>query len=295
MADPSAEVLALAQTLADLPVPESIAAERELIDDLFGTLEAAPGTTWEPATAGGVPAVRIAPEGGAERTILYFHGGAFALASAWHYRGFLSRLALAAPARVLALDYRLAPEHPFPAAPDDSYAAYRWLLEGAGIDPATLVLAGDSCGANLALGVAQRARDDGLPAAAGVVCLSPWVDLTQSGWSYATNQGRDNWIVKEAMDEAAATYLAGADADDPLASPLRGDLSGLPPVLVQVGAGESLLAESIELAAGVARAGGAAQWQAWPHPVHVWHVWAERVPEARDALERIGAFARDVA
>ena len=299
-AEPSAAILAVAARLAALPEPQSVDEERTLINDLFGGLEGVSGTTWEPVEAGGVRGVWIRPlsvetvTGLTDvRTILYLHGGAFALASPWAYRALLTRLAIAVPAQVLAIDYRLAPENVFPAAPDDCLKAYRWLL-GTGVDPATVVVAGDSCGANLALTVGQRARDGGMPTPAALACISPWVELTQSGWSFQTNANRDPFISKAALDEAANTYLGDADAADPLASPLRGEFGQLPPVLVQVGAGEVLLAESIDLIKAVTRAGGACELQVWPHPVHVWHIWAGHAPEAEEAISRLGEFVRDV-
>jgi acetyl esterase/lipase len=124
------------------------------------------------------------------------------------------------------------------------------------------------------------------------VCISPWVDLTQSGFSYETNAHLDSFVPKDGMDFLANNYLAGASATDPIASPLFADLAGLPPVLIQVGVGECLLADSLSLTEALARHGVAAVLEAWPHSVHVWPVWASRVPEGRDAIERIGDFAR---
>jgi acetyl esterase/lipase len=289
-ARPSRELLGLAAEIAALPVPDTVEEEHASWNRICAPLDAASDAAWEPADAGGVPCVWTWAGPCDACTILYCHGGAFAIGSPWHNRDMMSRIARAAGGRVLGVDYRLAPEHPFPAALEDTVAAYRWLLES-GVDPATVVLAGDSCGANLVLGAALRARGADLPLPAAIAAISPWVDLTQAGWSYETNAARDPFVTKASMDYLAASYLAGASAEDPAASPLFAELAGLPPVLVQVGAGEALLAESVALVERLGRAGGFATLEIWPHGVHVWPMWAARVPEAQAAIEHLAAFA----
>jgi acetyl esterase/lipase len=290
---PSAELTELAAELAALPTAESVEEERDAWTALCRPLDAAPNTSWDEVDAGGVSAVWVAASPDPDLTILYCHGGAFAVGSSWHNRGMLSVLAEAADARVLSVDYRLAPEHPFPAGFEDTLAAYVWLLDQ-GADPARLVLAGDSCGANLVLAAALAARDAGHPLPAALALISPWVDLTQSGFSYETNAHLDSFVPKDGMDFLADNYLAGASATDPVASPLFADFGGLPPVLIQVGVGECLLADSLSLNETLARHGVATVLEAWPHHVHVWPVWAPRVPEGREAIERIGQFLESV-
>jgi epsilon-lactone hydrolase len=292
--EPSRELSELAAELAKLPAAGSVEEERQAWTALCRPLDASPNTSWDEVDAGGVNAVWVASSPDPSYTILYCHGGAFAVGSSWHNRGMLSLLAEAADARVLSVDYRLAPEHPFPAGFDDTLAAYVWLLEQ-GADPARLVLAGDSCGVNLVLAAAVAARDAGRPLPAALVCISPWVDLTQSGFSYETNAHLDSFVPKEGMDFLADNYLAGASATEPTASPVFADLTGLPPVLIQVGTGECLLADSLSLTEALARHGVATVLETWPHSVHVWPVWASRVPEGRQAIERIGDFLRSVA
>jgi epsilon-lactone hydrolase len=289
----SRELRELAAELAKLPAAESVVEEREAWTALCRSLDVAPGTNWNEVDAGGVRAAWVESSPDPKPTILYCHGGAFAIGSSWHNRGMLSLLAEAADARVLGVDYRLAPEHPFPAGFDDTLAAYLWLLEQ-GIDPASLILAGDSCGANLVIAAAVAARDAGHPLPAALACISPWVDLTQSGFSYQTNAHLDAFVPKDGMDFLADNYLAGASPTDPIASPLFADLTGLPPVLIQVGVGECLLADSLALAEALARHRVATVFEAWPHSVHVWPVWASRVPEGRQAIGRIGDFVRSV-
>jgi acetyl esterase/lipase len=291
--EPSRELSELAAELANLPAAESVEEERDAWTALCRPLDATPNASWDEVDAGCVSAVWVASSPDPSLTILYCHGGAFAVGSSWHNRGMLSMLGEAADARVLGVDYRLAPEHPFPAGLEDTLAAYLWLLEQ-GADPVRLVLAGDSCGANLILAAAVAARAARHPLPAALVCISPWVDLTQSGFSYEMNAHLDSFVPKDGMDFLADNYLAGASATDPAASPVFADLTGLPPVLIQVGAGECLLADSLSLTEALARHGVAVVLEAWPHSVHVWPVWASRVPEGRQAIERIGDFLRSV-
>lgn len=282
---PSPEIEALAAEIARWPVAASVDEEREAWRATCAELEAPGGRQLRPVDAGGVPAC-WAGEDGAAITVVYVHGGAFALGSPWHVRDLVVRLAAEAGARVLAVDYRLAPEHPYPAAHDDVLVAYRWLLS-AGIDPGSIVLAGDSCGATLALATALVERP------AGVAAISPWTDLTQSGWSYEANASLDPWITRDDLAMLADAFLDGADAR--AVSPLFGDLSSLPPLLVQVAAGEVLLSDALALVEAASRVRVPATLEVWPHAVHVWPVWATRLPEARAAIASIARFARDVA
>jgi epsilon-lactone hydrolase len=274
-----------------LSVAQSVEAERRAWTAMCDSLDAAPDATWEAVKVGGVSAVWTVLSGVTDCTVVYFHGGGFSIGSPWHNRDMMSKISRAARARVLGIDYRLAPEHPFPAALDDSFAAYRGVLES-GVDPSSVVLAGDSCGGNLALATACRARDNGAPLPAALVCISPWVDLTQSGFSYETNAHLDWFSSKEGLTRAAEIYLGGGDPRDPEASPLFANLSGLPPVLIQVGVGECLVAESIALAEGLARCRGSSVLEIWPHNLHVWPTWASQLPEGLAAIERIGDFIR---
>ena len=210
---------------------------------------------YTPVTVGEMPAQWVAaPGASAACAILYLHGGAYALGSLNTHRPLVTALARAARVRVLALDYRLALEHPFPAALDDSLAAYCGLLAD-GIDPARLALVGDSAGGGHAVAFLVALRDTGDPLPAACVCLSPWVDLALAGESLQTKAKRDVMVTPDLLHRSAAAYLAGAEPRTPLASPLDADLFGLPPLLIQVGTDDVLLDDAVRLAV-LARAAG---------------------------------------
>src|SRR5262249_30946965 len=193
------------------------------------------GTATIALDAGGVPADSIAtPASRADRHVLYLHGGAFYVGSPALYRDFTWRIADAARARVLCIDYRLAPEHPFPAAVDDAVTAYRWLLEG-GATPAQVAFVGDSAGGGLTFAALMRLRDEGTPLPAAAVAISPWTDLALTGASLQANAAAEAMLAVEILPPAVAQYLAGADPRHPHASPLYGNAAGLPPTLILTG------------------------------------------------------------
>jgi len=242
--------------------------------------------------AGGVPAEWVIPPGAAaRRTILYFHGGGYVVGAPRDYREMVSRIARAAQARALAIDYRLAPEHPHPAAVEDAVAAYRWLLAG-GIEPDRIALAGDSAGGGLTVAtlVALRGRGERLPAAG--VCLCPWADLEITGKSMDVNADRDPLVKRDVVAGMAAAYLGSQDPRTPLASPIHADLRGLPPLLIQVGAAETLLDDAVRLAERARAAGVDVTYEPWPDMIHVWQWFGSFLPEARQAIDRIGEFVR---
>ncbi|NKF22716.1 alpha/beta hydrolase [Solimonas marina] len=241
-------------------------------------------------TLRGVPVEWVTHSGDdTQRVILYFHGGAYIVGAARLYRDVNARLATWGQARVAAVDYRLAPEHPFPAAPDDALNAYRGLLE-LGINADDIVLAGDSAGGGLALACALQIRDGCLPAPSGLVLFSPWTDLTLGGASIEAQAAQDIMLEAEALREAAADYLAGHDPRTPLASPLHANLGGLPPMLIQVTDTEILYDDARQLAARVEAAGGVATLDVSPGLWHVWQALAGKVPEADAALRRAAEF-----
>ena len=285
----SPELQALIAELAGAEESETLAQERRAWDQACAPLDPLPEVEITAVDAGGVPCLSFLPPRRQEGTILYCHGGAFVIGSSWHNRGMLSRLALAASVRVIGVDYRLAPEAPFPAGLDDADTAYRWLL-GSGVAPGSVLLAGDSCGANLVLGVALRSRQRGEAPAAALACLSPWVDLTLAGDSLTENRDLDPFITRENLEFLSKLYLDGADAADPAASPLFADLEGLPPMLIQVGSDEALLSDAVALCRRAEAAEVPARLEAVPEVVHVWQVWAGVVPESMAALERVADF-----
>jgi acetyl esterase/lipase len=241
------------------------------------------------ADAAGVPAEWLVPPDASGPVILYVHGGGFVLGSPGTHRALTERLAVAAGARTLAIDYRLSPEHAQPAALEDCCAAYRYLL-GSGVDPARLLIAGDSAGGNLALATLLELRRTGtaLPAAAALIC--PWVDLSGSGESFLANR-RYDYLTGEICGLAASAYLDGADARDPALSPLFADLSGLPPLLIQVGGAELLHDQVCDFAARARAAGVKVQLSVYDDMIHDWHLFPF-LPEAGRAVDEIAAFAR---
>ncbi len=240
--------------------------------------------------AGGVDARWITtPVSDWSRHILFLHGGGFIIGSSSLYRHFTWRIASAARARVLSVDYRLAPEHPFPAALDDAVAAYRWLLAD-GADPQRIAVVGDSAGGGLAFSLMLRLRDEGGPLPAAAAALSPWTDLALSGASFRLNDSADPLINAEQVRQLVDYYLAGADPRMPYASPLYGRPEGLPPTLIQVGSDEVLRDDAVRMADGMRAAGCRVELEIWPHMPHVWHLFAPVMPEARRAIERVGEF-----
>lgn len=242
--------------------------------------------------AGGVTAEWVTAEGASDsRVVLYFHGGGYIIGSPRTHRAMLAHLSKAAGARVLSLDYRLAPEHPFPAPVEDSTAAYRWLLQE-GFDPARIALGGDSAGGGLTVAALVQIRYLGLPVPAAGVCISPWVDMEGLGESMETRAKADPMVSKENLMVSAKTYLGGADPRAPLAAPLYADLRGLPPLLIQVGDAETLLDDSTRLA-GVAREAGVdVRMDVWDDMIHVWHVFAPILPEGKQAISQAGEFIK---
>ncbi len=235
-------------------------------------------------TIGGVPVreVRVG-DGEPARTLVWLHGGAFTLGSSASYRGLGARLARAAGARVWLPDYRLVPEHPFPAALDDVLAVL------AGMS-GRVAVGGDSCGGNLALAAVQSRIAARAPPPAALWLISPYLDLTHGGDSIAARAVRDPFIDPTGMSATAAAYHAAADAQDPRVSPLFGPLAGLPPLLVQVGSDEVLFDDARRLATGVWAAGGTAVFQEWVGMVHVWPYFAHLVEEGEWAIAQGGAF-----
>ncbi len=223
------------------------------------------------------------------RVIIYLHGGGYVGGTIQMYRSVTSALALRCTARVFALDYRLAPEHPFPAALDDAIATYRWLL-AQGIEASKVVVAGDSAGGGLTLSTLIAIRDRGLPPPAGAVMIAPWVDLLATGGSVRTNAATDDVVVPDnGENRLAHAYMGGAPLDTPLASGLYADLAGLPPMLIQASAIEVLLDDAVRLDAKARNAGVDSTLRLWDGLPHVWHLF-KILPETREAFDDIAAF-----
>jgi acetyl esterase/lipase len=246
----------------------------------------------ERVDANGVFCEILTPPGAdTDRIIHYVHGGGYVIGSLNTHRATVGELARAAGCRALVVDYRLAPEHPFPAAVEDSVTAYQWLLAN-GYRPERIAIAGDSAGGGLTVAtlVALRDRNIALPAAA--VPISPWADLTMSGESYQTRKESDPMVTDEVLKMMSGLYIGGQDAKTPLASPLYADLKGLPPLLIQVGEREVLFSDAESLAKRAEAAGVDVTFEEWKDMVHVWHMFFPILQEGRRAIQRAGAFIR---
>lgn len=245
-----------------------------------------------PVSAGGVDGEWIAPaDTPQDKAILYFHGGGFRLGSVASHRDPIARIAIASGCRVLAIDYRLAPEHRFPAALEDAVAAYAW-LRGQGLKPRDIALAGDSAGGNLVLTAMLWLRDRGEPLPAAGVLMSPWTDLAATGASYESRAAADPIHQRSMILALAKGYLGeGGDPRDPLASPLYADLSGLPPLLIHAGDRETVRDDATMLAEKARTAGVETELQVWDGMIHVFQMFPE-IPQARQAIAAIAAFLR---
>lgn len=246
----------------------------------------------EKVNAGGIPAEWIsAPDASADRAVLYLHGGGYVIGSINTHRDLMARISRASGFRVLGIDYRLAPEHPFPAAVEDAVAAYRWLL-AQGLQPSRIAVAGDSAGGGLTVATLVAIRDAKLALPGASVCLSPWVDLEGIGESMTSKASVDPVVQKDGLVGMAAAYLAGKDPRTPLAAPLYADLKGLPPLLIQVGESETLLDDSNRLADRAKAAGVKVTLEPWKEMIHVWQMFAPFLPEGQEAIDGIGKYLR---
>ena len=290
----SPQLQTLIQDIRARPVLEDPTVEqrREGYEAMGATDPTPADVKVEPVDADGVSAEWItAPGASDDATILWLHGGGYSIGSLNTHRTMVSRISRACQARAFHIDYRLAPEHPFPAAVEDATAAYRWLLSE-GVDPERLVIGGDSAGGGLTAATLVSLRDAGDPLPAEAVYVSPWVDLECAGASMTTKADADPIVEKDGILKMAADYCAETDPRHPLASPIHADLSGLPPMLVQVGTSETLLDDSKRLAAKAEASGVDVTLEVWDEMIHHWHIFAGRLPEGQQAIDRIGEFVR---
>jgi acetyl esterase/lipase len=235
----------------------------------------------------------MTPEADPTHVIMFLHGGGYISGSIASHRHMVAQAGREARARTLALDYRLAPEHPFPAALNDAVAGYGFLL-AQGFAPENIAIAGESAGGGLAIATLVSLRDAGVALPACAWCSSPWVDLEMTGGSMISKASIDPLISKPYLTELAAAYLDGADPRTPLASPLHADLRGLPPMLIQVGSAETLLDDAVRLAGAAGAADVRVTLQVWPDMIHAWHLFYQQVAAGRHALATVGAFIRAV-
>lgn len=288
---PSVQHETIVQMLAAQPhnPAATVAETRAGFEQLAQLFPLAADVRAERVDAGGVPAEWVSvPQSRAERVILYLHGGGYVIGSPNSHRELASRIARATRTRVLVPDYRLAPEHPFPAAPEDAVACYRWLL-GSGVAPAHIVIAGDSAGGGLTLATLTALRDEKLPLPAAGVCLSPWVDLELTGAS-AQPDGADDPLRAFADLHGMGKLYAAANLRHPRAAPLYADYHGLPPLLILVGTREVLLDDARRVAAKAKAAGVSVSLEEWEGLIHVWPLFGPEMPEGQQAVTRIGEF-----
>lgn len=280
--------------LAKLPPSNtlSIAERRAQYERAERVFPTPPDVKVEVVTAPEHPAEWLTPPGARiDAVVLYLHGGGYVIGSPRSHRHLAAAIARAAGTRALLLDYRLAPEHPFPAALEDAVAAYQWLSRE-GISSGRVVVVGDSAGGGLTVATLLALRDRGLPRPAAGVCISPWVDLTNSAASYTTKAAVDPIVTLDGIAELARAYIGTGDPKQPLVSPLYADLRGLPPLLVQVGSDEVLLDDALGLGARARAAGVEVTVREWPAMVHVWHWFLSMLDEAEQAIAEIGNFVR---
>jgi acetyl esterase/lipase len=267
-----------------------LAKSRATFESMNAQFSAPAGTVTRPVTAGGVPSLVVSPGEDHGPTVVYLHGGGYVVGSAFGYQPHAGALAAAAQTGILVPDYRLAPEHPFPAALEDAQRAYLWLREQSA-DPDRVILAGDSSGGGLVLSLLLALKRDRLPLPAGAVIFCPWLDL-----SMRTASPSDAPLANdEDARRCIAAYLAGHPADDPIVDPLRADLSGLPPMLIQAATGDARLSDAKDLAARAQDHGVDARLGLFPVRAHVFQLFWSFLPEAADAMEAAGAFIRDLA
>jgi epsilon-lactone hydrolase len=293
----NSEIAEIRKALAEQPpTAGSFEDRRARWEPLFRKIcPVPPGTLATPLARGeprGEWVTAAAVSASEPQVLFYIHGGGFTAGSAASYRGLSSHLSAATRCRVLAVDYRWAPEEPFPAALDDCVAAYRWLIGTSGVPARDVVLAGDSAGGNLVVAMLLALRDAGDPLPAAGVCISPVFDLALTGDSVTSRAARDPMILSSSLQKCSAAYRGDADPRDPLMSPLYGELSRLPPLLLQCGSEEMLRDDSARLAAKAKAAGVDVTFEEWDEMIHVWHLFADRLTDGRKALARVGEFVR---
>ena len=261
-------------------------------ESLHAQFAAPPEIEVRPVNTGGVPSLLLTTEAGQDPTMLFLHGGGYVMGSAFGYRHLAGALAVAAGTGAVVPEFRLAPEHPFPAALEDAMRAYLWMLDS-GTDPRQVVLAGDSAGGGLALAVMLSLRHQGVALPGGAVLMCPGVDLTFAQVDELPSEPQPALSIEQ-LRSFVASYLDGHPLDDPLVSPLLGDLTGLPPMLIQGGIGDVMVEDAQRLAERARSHGVDTRLELYPVATHDFHVFWSFLPEAADAVQQAGSFARDV-
>ena len=285
-----AALIAQMQEAASSPPPD-IATTRAGFEQGYSSMPVPDGVSFEPVDAGGVPAEWVTPpEVEGNRAIVYLHGGGYVVGSLNTHRHVVSRLALGAKARLLNVDYRLAPENPFPAALDDAMAAWNWHLANGG-DAAHTAISGDSAGGGLTIALCMRLRDEGMDQPACAAPISPWTDLTFSGDSMTERADRDPLLAgADALSGMVMAYSASLDATQPYVSPVFGTFDNLPPMMIQVGTEEVLYDDSTRVVKAIENANGSVEFRPWQDMMHVWHLLAGVAPEADEGIAELAGF-----
>jgi acetyl esterase/lipase len=288
------EIGALRAKLASRPRSDDYQQRRKDMDARGLQYGLAPDVSVEPVNATGVRAEWTStPQADRDAALLYLHGGGFVIGSLDSHRHLVAEAGRATNAWALALDYRLAPEHPFPAAVEDAVCGYRFLLTR-GYQPGRVAIAGDSAGGGLVVSAMIAIRDAGLPQPACGWCISPWADLEALGETMSTKAAADPTVQKAGILDMAGLYLNGANPRSPLAAPIYADLTGLAPLLIQVGAAETLLDDAIRLAKVAGAADVRVDLQIWPEMIHVWHLFHPELKAGLRAIEQGGSFVRAI-
>ena len=287
------EIDAIRALLKSKPRPIGWPARRNRLDEVGSVWPVADDVELTPVDVNGVPGeYSVVPGSDPSRVLIFFHGGGYCSGSIKSHRRLVTEAGRAAKMRTLAVGYRLAPEHPFPAAYEDALTAWRF-LRNQDIAAAHIAIGGDSAGAGLTLGLISRLRDahEELPACAWLI--SPWTDLTMSGSTLVSKAAADPLIHKEYLNELADAYLpASVDGKDPRVSPLYADFENFPPMLIQIGSSETLLDDATRLAAQAGAADIAVILEIWPHMIHAWPLWNAHLQDGRRALASAGSFIR---
>lgn len=263
---------------------------REIYDAMGDITPPHESVSYEAIEASGVPCeVGTSPDARSDATLVYLHGGAYVFGSRKSHRGLVARLGAAAGIRTIAPDYRLAPEHVFPAAVDDAFAVYKWLLDN-GTPAERIVFAGDSAGGGLSVATMLRCKTEGAPLPRAAVLFSPFVDMAVSGDSVIENKDRDFLVSYDGAFGLASKYMTGSDLKSPEASPIHADLTGLPPLLIHVGGNEAILDDSLRLSRRAIMADVSVRLRAYPKLPHVWQLFSAMLEEGEQSLREAGLF-----
>jgi len=265
---------------------------RRMLERVARILRVPKGVSYRHVVCDGIPAEWITPvQLKNDVTILYFHGGGYAMGSIDSHRHLITHLAIETGSKVLAINYRLAPENPFPSGIEDAVTSYKWLLKQ-GRKPSKIVICGDSAGAGLTITALITLRDEGIPLPAAGICISPWTDLTASGESVKTHVKKDPLIDPKSLEKWAKMYTDEENFAHHLVSPLHAELKGLPPLLVHVGDAEILLDDSVRFVENARKAGVEVDFEIWKEMIHVWHFYGGLLPEAKQAIKKIAEYIK---